>query len=232
MSHKKNHHTPIPEETHHKHHHDIFENRKQFQLERLMLFSDAVFAIAITLLILEIKLPESFHHSQTYKDVLRSLCEIQGKFIGFLSSFFLIGIYWMVHHRMYQYIINYNNKLIWLNLLILLFVVLLPFTTGLAFEMVTPDFDVVFFIYGFNHFMISFIYYRMWCYIGNPKRNLSTGLDDQKHLKYYKWRSLAPIFIFALVMLACFGHPIIARLCPMLIPIEIIIINRVFGYKK
>src|SRR6187401_3098236 len=92
------------------------ELRKEFQLERLILFSDAVFAIAITLLVIEIKIPEA--HDKPVKDavLLYKLGELIPKFVGFLISFLLIGQYWIVHHRMFSFVVNYTDRLIWLNI--------------------------------------------------------------------------------------------------------------------
>ena len=63
------------------------ELRKEFQLERLILFSDAVFAIAITLLVIEIKIPEFPHDTVTDAQIGHALTELIPKFIGFLVSF-------------------------------------------------------------------------------------------------------------------------------------------------
>ena len=112
------------------------ELRKEFQLERLILFSDAVFAIAITLLVIEIKIPgkedlEKMGFPEiTDTGLLHALARLIPKFIGFLISFLLIGQYWIVHHRMFGYVINFTQRLIWLNLLFLLAVALMPFSTG------------------------------------------------------------------------------------------------------
>src|SRR6185436_5665320 len=96
------------------------ELRKEFQLERLILFSDAVFAIAITLLVIEIKIPEIPRPIVTDHLLGERLLELIPKFVGFLISFLLIGQYWTVHHRMFGYVINFNQRLIWLNIFFLL----------------------------------------------------------------------------------------------------------------
>ena len=93
------------------------ELKKEFQLERLILFSDAVFAIAITLLVIEIKIPEIQEKPVTENAVLYKLAELIPKFVGFLVSFLLIGQYWIVHHRMFSFVINFTDRLIWLNIL-------------------------------------------------------------------------------------------------------------------
>ena len=94
------------------------EHRKEFQLERMVLFSDAVFAIAITLLVIEIKIPE-IHENVSDNALLHSLGHLIPKFAGFLITFMLIGIYWTIHHRMFGYVTAYTGKLLLLNLVFL-----------------------------------------------------------------------------------------------------------------
>jgi uncharacterized membrane protein len=108
------------------------ELRKEFQLERLILFSDAVFAIAITLLVIEIKIPDK-HEMQLQegisdKAILRALGLLIPKFIGFFVSFMLIGLYWTVHHRLFGFVTAYDRKLLLLNLVFLFFIALMPFS--------------------------------------------------------------------------------------------------------
>jgi uncharacterized membrane protein len=109
------------------------ENRQHFQLERIILFSDAVFAIAITLLVLEIKLPDTVQPATAaaFDDHLLSVVP---RLFGFLVSFFLIGFYWTTHHRIFATVIRYDHILLRLNLLLLFFIVLLPFSTSLLAE--------------------------------------------------------------------------------------------------
>src|SRR6185503_14180643 len=110
------------------------EHRKEFQLERMILFSDAVFAIAITLLVIEIKVPELEKEHVSDKALTNALGHLIPKFIGFIISFLLIGIYWTVHHRMFGYVTSYTRKLIALNLTFLFFIALMPFSTGFYSE--------------------------------------------------------------------------------------------------
>src|SRR5262245_21540132 len=115
------------------------ELKKEFQLERLILFSDAVFAIAITLLVIEIKIPEVERDQLSDNALLGALGHLIPKFIGFIVSFLLIGLYWSVHHRMFGFVTNYDAKLRFLNLLFLFFVVLMPFSTGFYSEYAGPE---------------------------------------------------------------------------------------------
>ncbi|MBK7376852.1 MAG: DUF1211 domain-containing protein [Chitinophagaceae bacterium] len=106
------------------------ELKKEFQLERMILFSDAVFAIAITLLVIELKVPEIERAELTEGKLLKALAHMIPQFVGFIISFMFIGIYWTVHHRLFGYVVNYTPKLLWLNLLFLFAVALMPFSTA------------------------------------------------------------------------------------------------------
>ena len=100
------------------------ELKKEFQLERFVLFSDAVFAIAITLLVIEIKVPEIPKEQVTETALINSLGHLIPRFIGFFISFMIIGLYWQVHHRMFGFVVDFTRRTMWLNLFFLLAVVL------------------------------------------------------------------------------------------------------------
>ncbi len=102
-------------------------------LERIVFFSDAVFAIAITLLVLELKLPAS-GHGGSERELVAALLALIPRAAGFLVSFFLIGRTWVEHHRLWGFIARHDTGLIWKNLLMLLFVAIVPFTTSLFSE--------------------------------------------------------------------------------------------------
>ena len=107
-------------------------NREAFQLERLILFTDAVFAIAITLLVIELKVPRLEH--RTEHEATNALLRLIPEFIGFLISFFIIAIYWAAHHHIFRFVRHLDGKLIWLNIAFLLSIVLMPFTTAYQSE--------------------------------------------------------------------------------------------------
>jgi uncharacterized membrane protein len=99
-------------------------------IERLTLFSDAIFAFAITLLAIDIRviqLPENLIASQLNNEIFGLL----PKFISFILSFFIIGNYWISYHRTLDLIQRYDRGLISLNLLFLMFIVLVPFPNDL-----------------------------------------------------------------------------------------------------
>lgn len=106
------------------------EHEDQLGLERLIFFSDAVFAIAITLLALDIRLPE-LGPTAGDDDMIAALLAIRPQFFGYFISFAVIGLIWIGHHRMYRYVRGYDRLLVLLNLLLLMLVAFIPFPTRL-----------------------------------------------------------------------------------------------------
>jgi uncharacterized membrane protein len=96
---------------------------------RLLAFSDGVIAVAITLLILEIRLPEEFGEF-TDAQLWSSIVELWPRFMAFLISFAVIGVYWLNHHRKFDLIVKSDSGLKWLNLLFLLTICVTPFVTA------------------------------------------------------------------------------------------------------
>jgi uncharacterized membrane protein len=101
-------------------------------LDRIVFFSDAVIAIAITLLVLDIRMPETAGGSGS--DLARQLIALWPKFVGYFVSFWVIALYWVAHHRCFRYIRRYDRRLIYLNFLFLMFIAFMPFPTGLLFN--------------------------------------------------------------------------------------------------
>jgi uncharacterized membrane protein len=97
-------------------------------LGRIVFFSDAVMAIAITLLVLDIRLPENAGNLGP------QLLAMLPKYLGWAVSFWVIALYWVAHHRCYRYIQRYDRRLMYLNFLFLMFIAFMPFPTTLLFS--------------------------------------------------------------------------------------------------
>lgn len=208
------------------------ELKKEFQLERLILFSDAVFAIAITLLVIEIKIP-AIHGQVTNQKLLNELGLLIPKFIGFLISFMLIGLYWTVHHRMFGFVTSYSKKLIILNLVFLFFIALMPFSTGFYSEYARPSLlksgvTVPLTFYVLNFASAGFMIFFLWLYISNPKNKIAEPAIDRVIAAKAIARSITvPIIFLIMLPVAYYINVVVAIYIPMLIPIVIRILNRV-----
>jgi uncharacterized membrane protein len=97
---------------------------------RLLAFSDGVFAIAITLLVLSIPVPDiPPHDPRANARLLDALLGLTPNLGGFALSFVLVGAHWMIHHRLFRQVTRIHRRLMWLNLLALLGICLVPFAT-------------------------------------------------------------------------------------------------------
>jgi len=205
------------------------ELRKEFQLERMILFSDAVFAIAITLLVIEIKIPvkETLVDGISDKSLLQALGHLIPKFIGFLITFMLVGVYWTIHHRMFGFVTSYTKKLLLLNLVFLFFVALMPFSTGFYSEYAGPELirqqlKIPLTFYVLNFCCLGFLNHIMWRYVTNPKNKVAEPPVDPLTAKLAKLRSFLVPFIFLLMLpIAYLSNVLFAVWVPMLIPISL-----------
>jgi len=149
------------------------KERQYFQVERFTFFVDAVFAITITLLIIEIKVPVL--PDATDKLLWHSISVMGFRFLGFVISFGIVGHYWSVHHRIFGYVIKNSTSLIWINLAFLLTVVMLPFSAGLLGEYSSStNLKIPYGIYTLNMFLTGIMNCWMWLYVSNPKRRMLT----------------------------------------------------------
>ncbi|MCU0729112.1 MAG: TMEM175 family protein [Sphingopyxis sp.] len=97
-------------------------------LERLVFFSDAVFAIAITLLIIEIEVPALERGSNAV--AWHEFLGLWPSFFAFVLSFLVIGRFWIGHHTAFSQIDHYDGRLAWPNLLLLMAIAFMPFSTA------------------------------------------------------------------------------------------------------
>jgi uncharacterized membrane protein len=112
--------------------------KQNFQVERIAFFSDAVFAIAITLLVIEFKAPV-IKKETTAAELWEHLGELKYKLVALLLSFSMIVSIWIKHHTLFKHIFNYNRKVILANMLVLLPIIFFPFTTSFLYESINSS---------------------------------------------------------------------------------------------
>jgi uncharacterized membrane protein len=194
------------------------KSQTDIQLERLLFFSDGVFAISITLMVIEIKVPALA--IKTDHSLMEYLSETLLKFFGFIISFAIVGQYWVVHHRIFGYVKKYTNKLLWLNLLFLFSVVILPFSSGLLGEYSSElDMKIPYLVYVLGIFLVSTMNVILWKYVSNPKHTILTHSLSKDRIRLGVYRSLTIPFVFLISLLFSFKFPLFSRFIPILIPI-------------
>ena len=105
-------------------------SRESDETDRLIALTDGVIAIAITLLVLEISVP-TIPAGSAVSVLPELILEQWHEFFGFVLSFLVIGLYWLLHRRIFVHIERHDRGLVWLNLLFLLTVAFVPFGSGL-----------------------------------------------------------------------------------------------------
>jgi uncharacterized membrane protein len=199
--------------------HDI--SRQEFQMERFIMFSDGVFAICITLLVIEIKVPDKNEY-HIFNDIglWEYLAHRALIFLGFFISFGVIGHYWTVHHRIFGYGKAYTSGLLWLNLGFLFSVVLLPFSSGILAEFgADPNMYLPYGIYVGNMCFTGFMNCWLWLYVSNPRRNLLTHKISAARIRLGLYRSLIVPSVFLVSFILSFFMPVLSRFLPISIPI-------------
>jgi TMEM175 potassium channel family protein len=158
---------------------------------RVEAFSDGVFAIAITLLILEIKIP-----APGSGILSAQLLKQWPSYVSFLISFAFIGIMWINHHRLFTHIQRSDNALLLLNLLLLLGVTAVPFPTAvLAVHLGQGDERAAALLYNGTYFFIAIFFNLLWRYAASDKRKLLAP-DVDRHAVHRITRQYAfgPLF--------------------------------------
>ncbi len=98
-------------------------------LERLVFFSEAVYAIAITLLVIEIEVPD-FAMDLSRAEQWHEFSALLPRFFAFVLSFLVIGRYWIGHHQLFDRVVGFSNRVLWPNLILLMAVAFMPFATA------------------------------------------------------------------------------------------------------
>jgi len=178
---------------------------------RVASFCDAVFSIAMTLLVLEIEVPSADVLSKNSFSSL--LANRIPSFIGFLVSFMVIALYWVSHLRIYKYVTVLSEKLIWLNIFLLLFVVFLPFSTAIyvgSFNKISP-----FVFYCLNLVLLGFFNFLLVRTIA--KNELGNNGMTKTIGNWLQFRSLTAFCVWALAAALALALPALARVIFVLI---------------
>lgn len=138
---------------------------------RIEALGDGVFAIVMTLLILEVHVPPS--HGDV--SLISGLAHLWPKFLCYAISFITLGVYWVAHHLHFYTIKKADRTLLWINVLFLMFVGVLPFSTALIGEHYHDTTAVIFF--ALNMILIGLSLYLHWIYATGNKRLVDDDVD-------------------------------------------------------
>lgn len=170
---------------------------------RIEAFSDGVFAIAITLLVLELI---QALHSQNDGGLLKTFVKHWQPFVAFFIGFVTIFVCWINHHVAFEYITKVDTKLMWINGFLLILVTLTPFPTAILAAYLEKESRTALAIFGFNYILISIAADRICTYAYNHH------FIEEEHREFYHSYKMIyryAIFYTLIVFFICFFSVII-----------------------
>jgi uncharacterized membrane protein len=172
----------------------------EIEFSRIVAFSDGVFSIAMTLLVLNLGIPKDLANGE----VASALWDQRENFFAYALSFAVIGRYWLVHHRFFSQVTAFDGRLIALNMLYLGWIVLIPFSSEVLGEHGGTTAAVI--LYAANLTAVVLIGMGM---SADARRAGLTSIDLASHGEQ-RWRSLYIAGIFLLSIPVAFVAPNIA----------------------
>ncbi len=178
--------------------------RDVFPHDRVVFFSDAVFAIAITLLAIELRLPTQEMIEHVGAEAASR--EVVSLFIAYIVSFLVIALFWSGHMLTWKHVTRATGKLVWCSILQLMFVALMPFATHLYSEAFSSESAGRFAFYSAVLFGISFFSWLTRRMVVRQE-NLRERLGDVQ-VRWLLLRGLIPVLVFAASIPLAYALPI------------------------
>ncbi len=191
-------------------------------LDRVVLFSDAVFAIAMTVLALSLHLPAS----TTQAGVAHALRASIPAILVYFLSFTVIGRYWLLHHRYFRHIRQVDSKLLVLNLAMLSMVAFLPFPTQVLGEYGHSRPAVIF--YASSVASLGALAFALWAYASHAHRLIRPDTTEA-FVRLSLWRGGAVATVFALSIPVALINARAGEWCWLLIVVANVTLARVYG---
>jgi uncharacterized membrane protein len=178
---------------------------------RLESLSDGVFAIAMTILVLNLKIPPIINNS-----LFNAIIQIWPDLITFFGSFILLGVFWFGHRAALHYIKHANHVFHWLEIILLMFVSIIPFSASLISKYYYNETAII--IYGLNLIAIGITLTIQWYYASNNHRLVDSNLP-KSIINFAKIRSMLAPFCYLIAVLLSFVDYKISLVIYTIVPI-------------
>ena len=185
-----------------------------FDKKRLEAFSDGVFAIVMTLLVLELKMPKIADPSDPHK-VWEAMVEVRSEFFSWVVSFFFVALIWLHHHSILKMSTGADYGTMWINTFLLFLICLLPFPTKIMGEY--PLSPIIVMLWGLMFSATTFL--LTWFYYYNVKNYLSPRYDKKNTMRNVKFSILGGPTIYTVAALLAFVSVYISYVMYALVPL-------------
>jgi uncharacterized membrane protein len=182
-----------------------------------------VFAIAMTILVLELRAPATLGPG----GLAGGLFDLGSKFATFFISFIVLGVYWFAHHQVFHFVLRVNRTLVWLNILFLMGIALVPFAASVM-GAYTED-PIALSLYGAVLGSLAALGYLIWWYLTGDRGLIEPGLDPELIHKVRVWLAIGPA-ITPVAIAVAFVTPTFALLVYLALPTVFIFFNPVNRY--
>ena len=196
--------------------HTSLESAEGLSKHRIEALSDGIFAFAMTLLVLDIKMPKLPETAVQAGLLVPSLFILWPKFFSYFMSFVILGVFWVAHHGYAHFLKRTDRWLLWSNLLFLLLIVCVPFSTDLIGDY--PGQKVAVMIYGSNIAALSLTLYLQWWYATTHHRLVGRDLEPEVIRKGTQ-RTLGGAMIYMCAVLLALLNPSFSLIVYAVIPI-------------
>jgi uncharacterized membrane protein len=198
------------------------ESEYHISKNRLETMVDGIFAIAMTILVLGITPPKP-DISQAQAVLAGQIVDILPEIFIFIVAFLILAGFWLSHHRQFHFVRNIDSHLLWINIILLISIVFIPFSTDVAGDY--PEILIAVLLFHINIIIIGLIFSYQAHYI-LQSRKLYDPDFDQKFLQGQFHRSvLIPVISFIAVIIA-FVNPSVSLLVYLAIPVARFFLQR------
>ena len=164
-------------------------------LGRIMSFSDGVFAVAITLLVLSIKVPV-VSPALADKKLPHEIVHLVPIFEAYIISFLIIGLFWVGHHQVFSHFRRHDRGLLWLNLVFLMTIVFIPFPTSLISEYSTSRAAFIFYA---SSLALAGVMMTILLWYGTYNNRLVDKVDSGFYNRFlFGYLNMAVIFLLSI----------------------------------
>ena len=192
--------------------------------DRIISFSDAVFAFAATLLVLKLDLP-AIPPDLMQKQFVSELIKLIPSYTANFVSFLIIAYYWWLHHKLFILIKKYDGVIVWMNIMVLIFVSFLPFPIDLFGEY--PRIVGVDVFYTLSLSIVGIMLLALWVYASYKHRLIGRSMSKRIVLYHTLYMAAAP-FVFLVSIPLIYYDQTVAKVSWLMVIVIISILDSIF----
>ncbi|HET6717579.1 MAG TPA: TMEM175 family protein [Nitrososphaeraceae archaeon] len=202
----------------------IHEVGDRITRDRIVTFTDGVLAIVVTLLVLEIAVPQ-LSPSEVETELPKRLLELLPDILSYATSFIILGFFWIAHDDLFHYIKRANRTLSWITIFYLMFIAFIPFSTALIGEYRDQEISII--VYGINIIIVLVFAYLQWEYATKEHHLVDIDLDPNL-VTIISRRQFVGMILYAFGIVISFLNTQVSLALFILIPLYYLIPKKYF----